>query len=150
MKPGISSVILSAAFMLGVTATGLAQSSDVTFQVPLNLTRLSADLTKVAVYCEITSDALPLVGVGTIRRALKQVELTPSGGQIVQTVSVVVPIPILDTSNGTNATKATYACTLSGFSQSLQRWSPFGDSQSLPVQFRLSPAPPSISGNFTW
>jgi hypothetical protein len=146
MKFGVSTVIFSAALMFGVTATGLAQSSDVTFQVPVNLTRLSVDLTKVAVYCEITSDALPLMG--TVHRAVKQVELTPSGGQLVQTVSVVVPIPILDTSNGKTA--ATYRCTLSGFSQSLQRWSPFGDSLSLPVQFRLSPALADLSGNFTW
>ena len=146
MKLGISTAILSAAFMLGVTATGLAQSSDVTFQVPVNLTRLSADLTKVAVYCEITSDALPLIG--PVHKATKQVELTPSGGQLVQTVSVVVPIPILDTSNGKTA--AAYQCMLSGFSQSLQRWSPFGDSQTLPVQFRLSPSPQSLIGNFTW
>lgn len=148
MNPRMSGVILSVGCLLAMTATGVAQSSDVTFQVPLNLTRLSADLTKVAVYCEITSNALPIVAALGTGRAQKQVELTPSAGQLVQTVSVVVPITTLDTSNGKTA--ADYKCTLSGFSQSLQRWSPFGDSQSLAVQFRLSPAPPAMTGNFTW
>ena len=120
-----------------------------TFQVPLNLTRLSSDLNKVAVFCEITSDALPRTAGMTVGRAQKQVELTPSNGQLVQpSVAVVVPIASLDTSNG--RTSANYKCTLSGFSQSLQRWSPFGDSQTLPAVFRLSPAPADITGNFTW
>jgi hypothetical protein len=148
MKPGIYCVILTAAWLVVMTAAGNAQSSDVTFQVPVNLTRLSADLTKVAVYCEITSAALPRVASLSVGRAQKQVELTPSGGQLVQTVSVVVPISSLDTSNG--KTSADYKCTLSGFSQSLQRWSLFEDSQTVPAVFRLSPTPPSISANFTW
>jgi len=141
--------ILSAFCVMAMTATGLTQSSDVTFQVPLNLTRLSSDLAKVAVYCEVTSAALPasagqLSGGG---RVSKQVELVPSNAQLVQTVSVVVPIPTLDTSKGTSAN---YRCTLSGFSQSMQQWGRFGDLQTVATVFRLTPAPADITGMFNW
>ena len=145
MKPGIHRVILTAAWLVVMTAAGVAQSSDVTFQVPLNLTNLSPDLATVGVFCEITSTAL----TNTSGKASKQVDLVPANGQIIQpAVSVVVPIPFLDTSGG--KTSASYRCTLSGYSRSLQRWSPFGDAQTLPVAFRLSPAPANITGTFMW
>jgi len=98
---------------------------------------------------EVTSAALPasagqLSGGG---RVSKQVELVPSNAQLVQTVSVVVPIPTLDTSKGTSAN---YRCTLSGFSQSMQQWGRFGDLQTVATVFRLTPAPADITGMFNW
>jgi hypothetical protein len=58
----------------------------------------------------------------------------------------VVPVGPLDTSL---AASATYTCKLTGFSQSLQRWSKFDATQQTPA-FRLSPSPPDLTGNFNW
>jgi len=148
MKPGVYCAILSAVWLIVMPATGVAQSSDVTFQVPVNVTRLSSDITKVEVFCEITSSALPaLAGQGSAGKARSQVDLTPSAGQVVQTVAVVVPIPSLDTSGG--KTSATYQCTFTGFSQSRQQWARF-DAAATVAAFRLSPTPADLTGSFTW
>lgn len=146
MSPQKYSVILAVVVMVATASDVIAQSSDVTFQVPVNVTKMSADITKVAVYCEITSDALPKLSGQTVGRAQKQVELTPSAGQIVQTVAVVVPIASVDT---TASASADYKCTLSGFSQSLNRWSPFSATNTI-AAFRLSPTPPTLVGMFNW
>lgn len=146
MKGRMYSVMLTTAWIAVAGSQATAQSSDVTFQVPVNVTRLSSDIGKLAVYCEITSAALPKLAGQTVGRAQKQVELTPAAGQIVQTVAVVVPISSLDTSASTSAN---YRCTLSGFSQSLQRWSPFSDTNTV-TAFRLSPTPMDLVGMFTW
>ena len=59
---------------------------DVTFDVPLNLTRLWGEITKVAVWCKISSDAL----VGTRNKQLQaQLELPVAAGQLVTTARVV-------------------------------------------------------------
>lgn len=149
MKRRICCVVLTAACLLGMPSAGAAQSSDVTFQVPLNVTKLSSDITKVAVYCEVTSEALPKLSGQQVGRAQKQLEFSPTAGQVVTTAAVVVPIPSLNTSASPTATNASYKCMLSGFSQALQRWDVFTATHSV-AAFRLSPTPPDITGTFTW
>ena len=116
--------------------------SDVTFKVPLNLTQVSSDIAKVAVYCSISSIAI-------VNRAAKlgaQQEIPVSGGQLVTTVTVVVPVSGLDNPVGKTAT---YECLLSGFSTSLQQWQPFNSASAVPA-FRLTPTPAGLSGTFNW
>ena len=53
-----------------------ASSGDVTFRLPLNLTQLSSDLAKIAVFCRIRSSAIPPTGKssGTAGQLYKQEE----------------------------------------------------------------------------
>ncbi len=140
-----------AACVLTTPVTGLAQTSPlvITFQVPLNLKDVSADITNVKVTCMVHGDE----AIGMQRKATanwadeKEVEVPVSGGALATTVAV--PVTISDTSNATVGTSANYACSLTGFSSSLQRWSEFSETaESAP--FRLIPAPQPIAGSFVW
>lgn len=121
-----------------------AQVGDVTFTVPLNLTQMSPDITKVAVWCRITGPAIHTRS-GNIQA---QVELVPQAGQVVTTATVVVAWVNTDMTDPTG-TQATYTCSLSGFSNSLQRWDVFREDHLTPA-FRLKPTPTDLTGTFTW
>jgi len=125
---------------LGVAQTG---ASDVTFKVPLNLTQVSSDVVKVAVYCQVTS---PAIVSNSSHRLQKQEEIPVTGGQLVMTVTVVIAVSGLDNPVGKTAT---YECLLSGFSNLLQQWYPFSATSINPT-FRLTPTPGGISGSFPW
>jgi len=129
----------------GAIRTAEAQTvGDVTFTVPLNITQLSPDITKVAVWCKITGPAITNRSgyIGT------QVELVPQGGQVVTTATVVVSWPPTDLTNPTG-TQASYSCALSGFNNLLQRWDNFREDQPTPA-FRLKPTPTELTGTFVW
>jgi hypothetical protein len=117
---------------------------DVTFTVPLNITQMSPDITKVAVWCRITGPAITSRSgnIGT------QVELVPQGGQLVTTATVVVSWPPTDLTNPAG-TQASYTCSLSGYSNSLQRWDIFREDHPTPA-FRLKPTPTDLTGTFVW
>lgn len=132
---------------LATTGSAIAGPFDVTFQVPLNLTKLATDITKVRVFCEILSAAL--VTGNLVGGPALATEVPVSAGQVVSTATVVIPINSLDTSK---ATSAQYHCQLEGFSQTLQRWYPFSETAT-DARFRLSPTPgliPASGGTFTW
>lgn len=133
------------ACLLASPAVGGAQAtaSDVTFTVPLNLKNVSSDIAKVAVFCRIRSAAITTTRDGTLSR---QVEVPVTGGQLVTTVSVVVAVSGLDNPVGN---PATYECSLTGFSTSLQRWDVFSDTHTVPA-FRLTPTPAGLTGSFKW
>ena len=130
--------------MAGAPQNAAAQTSDgaVTFSLPLNITNLSPDITKVAVYCKITSSAFN----NRFGYVQKQEEYVPQNGQVVTTATVVIPTTELLDPIGKSAN---YYCTLSAFSNSLQRWELFSETSATPV-FRLRPTPPEMSGTFTW
>src|SRR5947208_3578741 len=90
--------ILTAMCWLVMAGAAVAGPYDVTFQVPLNLTRIPTDITSVQVECVIRSDALPALDVtGTDRSSQGlSVQLAVTGGQVVTTASLVVPITTLD------------------------------------------------------
>lgn len=130
---------------------------DVTFEVPLNLTRLAPDITKVAIWCVISSEAL----VGTPRKQLQtQLELPVAAGQLVSTARVVVPVSskaFIDP-NGIvpkdpTGQPATYKCSLSGFSVlpvgKGGGWNLFGPDIKKPG-FHLTPTPSPSEGSFVW
>ena len=116
----------------------------ITFHVPLNLTQVSSDITKVAVWCVIESTVITTRD----RKLQAQVELPISGGQLVTTVTVNVAAPSASLLDPINK-PAQYGCTLSGFSASLQRWGAF-NAASPDLPFRLSPTPQTLTGSFNW
>lgn len=130
---------------------------DVTFDVPLNLTRLWGEITKVAVFCKISSDAL----VGTRNKQLQaQLELPVAAGQLVTTARVVVSVPSTAFTDPTMAITgsptgkpASYQCSLSGFSMLPASngggWNTFS-AESTNMAFRLTPTPSAIAGSFVW
>jgi len=139
MKFRMQSVVL-AACVLALPVASAAQSSDVTFTMPLNLRQLSPDISKVSVYCTIESAALTsgVVAKGaTGGRVQKQEEFPVTGGQVVTTAVVVLAIGSLDNPAGKTAF---YTCQLGGFSSSQKSWSSFSETNAKPV-FRLSPSP---------
>lgn len=151
MTSRILAAIVTAS-LLATAATSVAQttSGDVTFELPLNLTQMSSDITKVQVACSITSEAIPpntptpdgkLTG-----KLVNQVELPVTRGQLVTTARVVVATGDLNDPIGKSAT---YECSITGFSESLQRWSWFGPNEDSPA-FRLTPMPERFTGSFVW
>ncbi len=142
--------------LMTASGTGAAQttSGDVTFRLPLNLTQLSSDITKIMFSCSISGDAIPQGPNPRLDRQGrpyppsldKQAEYSVSGGQLVTTAIVVVPTGGLDNPIGKTAN---YNCLITGYSTSLQQWSYFEEGHAT-AAFRLSPTPPRITGSFVW
>jgi hypothetical protein len=111
---------------------------------------LSPDISKVRVYCEITSGAFGDSGaVRVVAKPSGSSEVSAAGGRVVTTVDVLVPVPASTFVGPAIGQGASYQCTLSGYSTSQQRWDEFRTSSSNPA-YRLSPEPRPISGTFTW
>jgi hypothetical protein len=138
-------------------AEGKSIPGDVTFEVPLNLTKLWGEITKVAVWCTISSDVL----LGTRDKKLgAQLELPVSSGQVVTTARVVVPVPstaftdpTMTITSGPTGQPASYQCSLSGFSMLPTDygggWNLFNAESKNPA-FHLTPTPSAITGSFVW
>ena len=130
---------------------------DVTFEVPLNLTRLWGEITKVDVTCVIKSDAL----VGTrYKKIAGHVEFPVAAGQLVTTARVVVAVAPTAFTDPTGAITgspigqpAYYQCSLTGFDMLPPTngggWNVF-DAASTNPAFRLTPTPSAITGKFVW
>jgi hypothetical protein len=147
MKMRIASLVTAGLLVVAGGAIRPAEAQavgDVTFTVPLNITQMSPDITKVAVWCRITGPAIHTRS-GNIQA---QVELVPQVGQVVTTATVVVAWVNTDMTDPTG-TQASYTCSLSGFSNSLQRWDIFREDHPTPA-FRLKPTPTELTGTFVW
>jgi hypothetical protein len=134
--------VLTLATILPLLPSGaLAQSAsaDVTFEVPLNLTSLPSQITKVAVMCRLTSSALMSRG-----SRVGQSEVAVAQGAVVTTVQVVVPILSRDLISASGKS-ADYECKLLGFEAASQNWIDLGASSSL-----VLPQPAPITGSFWW
>jgi hypothetical protein len=116
----------------------------ISFDVPVKLSNVMSDISKVAVWCRITSSAIIGPRGGAYLQA--QVEVPVTAGQVDTTVRVDVVATNLDTPAGKSAT---YVCALSGYSTARQTWDVFSDTHALPA-FRLSPTPAPLSGSFVW
>lgn len=149
----------ASAISLALSATAAAQSNDVTFTIPLNLTRLLPDLSKVAVECTIQGGGAtsPLFVFGR-DGVTGRTEINVTGGQVVATAAVLIPVGTANPPVGTNVP---YSCTLSGFSAAQNVWGPLVAQSNSPSQnpaFRIWPNPapefPSqafiIGGEFFW
>ncbi|MDH4152375.1 MAG: hypothetical protein OEV01_01180 [Nitrospira sp.] len=155
-------VLLSFVSLVFGEANAQTIPGDVTFEVPLNLTRLTSDITKVRVECSITSDAFPKqpeTKVNQIKIIGAQVELPVLAGQLVTTARVIVPItaddfvdPVTMIRQDPTGKSAKYQCDLWGFTGVWQVFTGFSQvpDEKNPNPIRLSPAPAPISGTFTW
>ena len=142
---------MAAIFLLLASNTSVAQSPpvEVTFQVPLNLTELSADITRVRVTCMIEKDE-QLGATRTYEQfaATNSQEFPVSAGQLIMTASVVVSVDATRVAAGETAR---YGCFLYGYSSPLQRWYDFSEAQDTGIAgFQLTPRTSPIAGNFVW
>lgn len=142
------------------TAPAAAQSTpaDVTFEMPLNLTRLASQFTKISVRCDIHSVGITGADLGALSGGVKhggmpgrtgETQISPSRGQVVQTVRVVVPFAEADLDDPSGKA-ASYECRLFAFDQSLQYWLDLWDSKNTTVNAQLTPNPTPITGTFVW
>jgi len=132
---------------------------DVTFEVPVNLTRLSPYLSKVAVTCAFgeTSDPKRLTidsTFGTTSSSsgvlFNRVELPVSAGQVVTTARVVIAVP--SSPPFKPGTVLNYQCVLSGLSSERgagSGWYPL-DQKAPVASLQVSPVPVPITDTFTW
>jgi hypothetical protein len=122
-----------------------AQSNDVTFRVPVNLTNLAPTISHIQVECRVASTAIPPSDSGSTVRT-GRVTYPVTGGQFVQTVVVVVEIPALDNPAGK---QANYSCELRGRANNSGMFETFRENHTNP-DFRISPDPKLIGGTFDW
>jgi hypothetical protein len=135
----IATLIVSAIGMASrAAAQETVQSNDVTFEVPLSLTRLSPNISRVAVTCTVNYLRTPTTA---------RVEIPVAAGDVIGTVPVVVVLSATDFKQGATVS---YECTLTGFSTDLRMggWLPFDPKNG--ESFTVSPAPKPILGTFTW
>jgi hypothetical protein len=141
MTPRWISLVASAVGLLAPQTAAAQEPTQVTLNVPVNLTRLSPDISKLRLACGIRSDAIAtrdhIVGVTQ--------EVPTSGGQINATIPVVISIASLDDPTGK---LATVRCTLEGWSALEERWAPFGPLQASP--FKTDVALGISETTFTW
>lgn len=126
-------------------AEGKSIPGDVTFEVPLNLTRLSPYISMVAVTCKFGRDITYDRETQTNR-----VELPVAAGQVVTTVSVVVAAPT--TTIFKPGEKLEYECALTALSSEPRAgsgWQPF-DPKAMGESLHVSPTPLPIKDSFTW
>jgi hypothetical protein len=155
---------LTGCLLLAGTAAAQTIPGDVTFEVPINLTRLAADITKIDVTCTISSDAITATrvvrGVTNAGKLVGNVVLPVTKGRVVTTANVVVtvaPGALQDPYGKYSA--ATYECMLTGYSAGTAGrrtggglpagWGVFEESSARP-SFRLSPTPQRLTGSFNW
>jgi hypothetical protein len=141
----------------------------VTFEVPVNLTRLSPYVSKVAVTCQfepgidpdpdkthpekITPKKInPNMGTTSAAKGVlfKTVELPVSAGQVVVTARVVVSVPT--TSQFKPGESLLYECALTASSSEPgvgSGWKPF-DPKAKGTSLNVSPTPLPITGSFVW
>lgn len=125
---------------------------DIIFEVPINLTRLSSSLTKVAVTCMVGLTIDPNKGMTSsgIDVLSNRVELPVSAGQVVTMARVVIAAPA--TPLHKPGTVLNYECALSALSSDPMAgsgWHPLGE--KVPVaSLQVSPVPLPIRGTFTW
>jgi hypothetical protein len=121
----------------------LAAQTMVTFEVPVNLTQLAPEITKIRVYCVIKSTAIVAPNAGNQSGTD---ELPVLGGQLVTTMRVVISFPAGTLQAPTGKT-AQYQCDLQGVTASGAGG--FSETTSV-TAFQLKPTPPSLTGNFVW
>ena len=125
---------------------------DVTFEVPINLTRLSPYLSKMAVTCTFGPTIDPNIGTTSSGMDVlsNRVELPVSAGQVVTTARVVIAVPT--TPPYKPGQVLNYQCTLSALSSDPKAgsgWQPL-DQKAAVASLQVSPTPFPIKGTFTW
>ncbi|MGH8250227.1 MAG: hypothetical protein ACREVI_05945 [Steroidobacteraceae bacterium] len=146
-----TALICLAAVFAGGPATAQQDPADVTFNVPVNLTRLPSALTKIKVTCELHSNAIiqhPASVLPAYRRDA-QSEVPIVQGEVAETVQVVIPLTSRDLDNPSGK-QAFYNCLLFAYRQSDNFWQNLTTATSLSAPFILTPQPQRITGSFVW
>ena len=128
-------------------AVAQVPGGDVTLKVPLNLTKLSTDILRVRVYCQLKSTALrALDAQGRETQLVSVTNFFPVvNGQVVTTVTAVFSNFTLINPSGVTAD---YRCNVAGIDKN-NVTAMFNDAHQLP-QFRLTPSVDDQAGTFTW
>lgn len=134
-------LILAAAPQQLAAQTGTV-AADVTVNVPINLTQLGPEITKIKLFCSITSVAITNAPNNTVK---KDQELPVSGGQVVTTASLLFSITGLDNPVGK---QFTVACNTQAYSSTSSSWGDLNDTATNP-SFKVS-SPMRNGLTFTW
>lgn len=119
-------------------------SAQVTLTVPVDLTNLGPDITKVRVGCSIGSNAITN---GNANREIIQTQEIPASGGVVKTqASLVFNFTQLNNPVGQTAN---VVCSLMGWSQSQQKWDQFTGAHPDP-SFRTNATISLITTAFVW
>jgi hypothetical protein len=139
--------LISSLAVLAANLAGAQQSpADVTFEMPLDLTRIPAEITSVKVSCRVMSDFFSRTsGSASTNYTTRIAEAVApvSGGSVVQTIQVILPLTDQDFANNASGKQARYICSLHAYLESLQRWQSFSASQ-------LTPPATQLQGYFVW
>ena len=143
--------LLSCLLMLFGEVSAQTIPGDVTFEVPVKLTRLLSYVSKVAVTCQFGSTIDPNIGTtsGATGVLYKMVELPVSAGQVDTTAHVVVTVP--STPDFKPGQSLMYQCALTALSSEPgvgSGWQPFDPKNG--TSFNVSPTPLPITGSFVW
>lgn len=127
---------------------------EVTFEVPLNLTRLPSRIPKVRVRCELRSSAIiESINVPGSQPLLRnaEVEVPVSQGEVVQAARIIFTLQPQELDNPSGK-QASYECELRAYDSAGQARIAFGDSQATRnySSMNLTPAPAPIAGTFVW
>lgn len=142
------------AFIAAGEAGAQTVPGDVTFEVPINLTRLSPYLSSAAVTCVFGNRVVDPASIGTTDSGkgvlVKQVELPVSAGQVVTTARVVIAVPA--TVEYKPGQTLYYQCVLSALSSEPGAGSGWQrlDQKPRSASLQVSPVPVPITGTFTW
>jgi hypothetical protein len=136
---------VAVAILMMIPSTGSAQvSAEVTLEMPIELAKLSPDITKVRVECRIFSYAIP---ASTPNRTAIQSKEFPVVDGALRTM-VYLPFSFTGLENPVGQ-QADLGCTLTGWSQAQQKWDQFRESHPDPV-FRTNPTLNTVNGRFVW
>jgi hypothetical protein len=130
----------------------LTGAGDVTFEVPVNLTRLSPDLSKVAVTCMFGTTIDQNIGTTSFGKDVlsNRMEFPVSAGQVVTTARVVIAVPTTPLYKPGQVLN--YQCALSALSADPKAgsgWQPL-DQKAPVASLQVSPSPLPVTGTFTW
>jgi hypothetical protein len=125
--------------------------AEVTLKVPVNLTKLGPDVTRIRLQCSIQSDAITagenLEYFGTSTNTVIQIQEFPvSGGQVVTTASFMFGFAKLNNPVGKSAAAG---CNLVGWSESQMKYLQFGPGETNP-SFRVTSTVTGINSYFDW
>jgi hypothetical protein len=138
--------MLLLAGLMALAGEARAQSgTDVIFTLPLNLTNIAADITKVMVTCMVAGSPQASNPWRTSTELNTEQVFPVLDGRVVTTAMIIVTVPTAPPPG----TQMGYGCGLSGFSNRLQRWDQFNESHATDV-FRLTPTPADIFATFVW
>ena len=155
----VIAVLLSITSILAVgTSSAQTVSADVTFEVPLNLTRIHGSIANVKIACRINSNALSrqsspfdpswprLSDPERTRTASTIIPVTQNSA--VQSAQVVFSLTDADFESNASGMQATYECKL--LAQSANGgWVWFLEARFDPVR-AMTPVPAAITGAFVW